>query len=231
MIRGKPFETLEYHRRQLVRELGEKMGVPSEEGNDRFRNRLLGLLSSVSKQNSTPADNSDWVKLLNKWIKANSSGAVLSNREIYEILAVDGFRGFKPKHLKLHLPEVLSPPRKERESHRRGVRSMYDFFRERKGVSGLTGTDSACVVFLALIRWYSSRMRDDLMLDDQIEYGVGRAKIWAEGFLQQHADYYPDVKNVDEELLEEFGGVYERQFRDESWREVGRELLAGLNRQ
>lgn len=243
VVSGRPFETLRFHRRELIKQIADWIGVfdddddfsSSKDENSRYRHELLSLLATASKKYfiDVPSDNSEWTKLLNKWLKANTSGAVLSNRAIYKILAVDGYRGFKPKHLTLYLPEVLLPLREEYKSHVRGIRNMYEFFDKNEKVSSLTGTDSACVVFLALLHWYENKMQDDLMKDDQIAFNVKRAKSWAEGYLQQHGEYYQDVKNVDENMLEMFGKIYGKEFKnnEESWKVIGRELLPKLNRE
>lgn len=243
MVLGRPFETLRFHRRQLIKQIADWIGFfdeddedfsASKDENGRYRHELVSLLATASKKQfiDVPSDSSEWTKLLNKWLKANTSGAVLSKRAMYRILAVDGFRGFKPKHLALYLPEVLLPLREEYKSHVRGVRNMYEFFDENEKVSSLTGTDSACVIFLALLHWYQRQMEDDLMKDDQIVFQVKQAKSWAEGYLQQNGEYYQDVKNVDENLLEKFGKIYGEEFKknDESWKVIGRELLPNLNR-
>lgn len=239
MIAGHPFETLKFHRRQLIKELADWIGFYENENesgdeNFTFRNKLICLLATASKQNvkDVPLDNSEWTKLLNKWIKENSSGAVVSGREIYKILAVDGFRGVKPKCLKNYLPDILLPLRNEYKSHVNAIRKMYEFFDKNEKVSSLTGTDSACVVFLALLEWYSFRMKDNLMQDDQIKFQVHQAKSTAEGFLQQHGEYFRDIKNVDEEFLKELGEIYAEEFKDcEYWKVVGRELLTYLIKQ
>lgn len=240
VVSGRPFETLRFHRRQLIKQLADWIGFfdddfsSTKDENGRYRHELMTLLAATSKKYfiDVPADNSEWTKLLNKWLKANTSGAVLSNRVVYRILAVDGFRGFKPKHLTSYLPEVLLPLREEYKSHVRGVRNMYDFFDKNEKVSSLTGTDSACVIFLALLHWYERRMEKDLMKDDQITFQVKQAKLWAEGHLQQNGEYYHDVKNVDENLLEMFGEIYGEEFKndDESWKVIGCELLPTVNR-
>ena len=239
VVAGRPFETIHFHRRKLIKQLADWIGFFDNENdswdeNVCYRHELISLLATASKQNlkDIPLDNAEWTKLLNKWIKVNSSGAVISNRKIYHILAVDGFRGFKPKCLKLYLPEVLLPLRKEYKSHVFAVRKMYDFFDKNESISSLTGTDSACIIFIALLEWYAFQMKNDLMLDDQILFQVYQFKSWAEGFLQQHGEYYRDVKNVDEDLLKQFGKIYAKEFKDdESWKVVGRELLMNLNKQ
>lgn len=242
VVLGRPFETLQFHRRRLIKQLADWIGVfdedddfsSSKDENGRYRHELVSLLATTSKKYfiDVPSDNSEWTKLLNKWLKANTSGAVLSNRAVYRILAVDGFRGFKPKHLTFYLPEVLLPLRGEYKSHVRGIRNMYDFFDKNEKVSSLTGTDSACVVFLALLHWYERQMEDDLMKDDQIMFQVKQAKSWAEGYLQQHGEYYQDVKNVDQNLLEKLCKIYGEEFKtNESWKVIGRELLPKLNRE
>lgn len=238
VVGGRPFDTLQFHRRKLINQLRDWIGVfyededSTRDENSNFRHELVSLLATALKQNlkDIPLENSEWTKLLNKWLRANTSGTVISSREIYRILAVDGFRGFKPNHLKCYLPDILLPLRMEYKSHVRAIRNMYQFFDENENVSSLTGTDSACVIFLSLIDWYALQMKNDLMLDDQIMFKVHEAKSWAEGCLQQHGEYYRDVKNVDEKLLKKFGIIYAEQFKeDESWKVIGRELLTNLN--
>lgn len=242
VVLGRPYESLRFHRRQLVKQLADWVGffdeddfTSSKDENVHYRHELMNLLVTASKKYfiDVPSDQSEWTKLLNKWLKANTSGAVLLNRSIYRILAVDGFKGFKPKHLTLYLPEILLPLREEYKSHVRGIRNMYTFFDKNEKVSSLTGTDSACVIFLALLRWYENQMENDLMKDDQIIFQVKQAKSWAEGHLQQHREYYHDVRNVNENLLDMFGKIYGEEFKnsDKSWKVIGHELLPKLNRE
>ena len=242
IVGGRPFETIKFHRRKLIKELADWMGIFDDDDSIRdenalFRHKLISLLATVFKQNvkDIPLDNAEWTKLLNRWLRANTSGAVISSREIYKILAVDGFRGFRPKDLKFYLPEILLPLRKEYELHVRGIRNMYSFFDKNEKISSLTGTDSACVIFIAVLDWYSLRFQNGLMLDDQISFQVQRAKSRAEGYLQQHGDYFRDIKNVDEDLLKKLGNIYAEQFQGgvmisyKSMEIVGRELLTNLN--
>lgn len=235
VVKGRPSENLQFHRKKLIKQIidwiggNEKIKIDDDD-NDNIRHELITLLATTCKQNvkDIPLEDSEWTKLLNQWIKANTSGAVLSNREIYKILAVDGFRGFKPKDLKSYLSDFLLPLRKEYKLHYQGIRKMYDFFNKNESISSLTGTDSACVVFLALLEWYINKMKDNFLLDDQIMFRVQQTKLWAEGFLQQHVEYYKDIKNVDERFLQELGKIYAEQFKDESWVIVGRDLLSSI---
>lgn len=223
IVHGKPFETIQFHRKQLMTQVVDWIGAFDSDRDDSFRHELIGLLAKDLKQNlkSVPTVDSEWTKLLKKWLK--TSGGM--DRRVYRILAVDGFRGLTPKDLKLYLPNVLSPLRREYESHVCGVRKLYDHF----DTYSLSGTDSACIVFMALIDFYALRMQNDLMLDDQVRFRVQRAKSWAQLTLEQDVDYFRDVKNVDERLLKELGEIYAKEFQDaELVKTLGRELLTHL---
>lgn len=226
VVNGRPSDTIQFHRRQLAEEL---VGWITEDVPDTFnatyRNQLMTVLASTFKHTmkDIPVDESEWMKLLNQWIRNNSSDDVVFTREIYQILAVDGFRGFRPKDLKQYLATILIPIRAEYRMHSQGVRAMYEFFDEDLNIESLTGTDSACVIFLALLNFYVSNLE---LLDDQICYQVQQAKSWAEGFLHKHSEYYHDIKNVNENVIKTLGNVYSQQFTDaRDWKTVGEELL------
>ncbi|GFR19963.1 uncharacterized protein TNCT_325881 [Trichonephila clavata] len=82
---------------------------------------------------------------------------------------------------------------------------MYRWFESQPQVSSLTETDSGCVVFLTLLQLYVNKLE---MLEDEITLQVHLAKRSAEGFLHRNANYYKDVRNVMEALLQELGNIY-----------------------
>lgn len=229
VVNGRPSDTIQFHRHQLAEEL---LGWITKDVPDTFnatyRDQLLTILASAFKQTikDIPIDESEWIKLLNQWIRINSLNDVISTRDIYRVLAVDGFRGFRPKDLKRYLSSILIPIRTEYRMHDKGVRAMYEFFDKDLTIESLTGTDSACVIFLALLEFYVSNLK---LLDDQICYQVQQAKSWAEGYLHKQSDYYHDVKNVTENLIKTLGNVYSQQFTyPEDWKTVAKELLKNM---
>lgn len=226
---GHPTDTIQFHRRLLAEKLVECIteDVP-DTFNTTYRNQLMTVLATAFKQTikDIPLDESEWLKLLNQWIRTNSSEDVVFNREIYKILAVDGFRGFRPKDLKHYLADILLPIRAEYRIHAQSVRAMYEFFNDHLNIQSLTGTDSACVIFLALLHFYVSKLE---LSDDQICFQIQQAKSWAEGFLHKHSSYYHDIKKVNEDVIRTLGNVYSELFTDgEDWKTIGRELLKNL---
>lgn len=234
VLNGRPTDTLDYHRHKLIDELIQWI-QPSQNILDTYdssyRDQLMTLLSSASKQNvkDIPLDESEWLKLLNQWIRKSSNEDIIFNRDIFQILAVDGFLGFRPKDLKQYLTNILIPLRSEFKMHAKGVRAMYEFFDQNSNIESLSGTDSACSIFLALLDLYANLLKK-LLLDDQVRFQVQQSKSWAEGFLHKHSDYYHDVKHVDEILLKSLANVYSEQFTDKKkMKHIGRELLKNLN--
>ncbi|GFQ91198.1 ribonucleoside-diphosphate reductase subunit M2 [Trichonephila clavata] len=133
----------------------------------------------------------------------------VKERDIYQLLAVDGFDGFEAKHLKFYLSVILDQKvvRHEYRFHIKAVRAMYRWFESQPKVSSLTGTDSGCVVFLTLLQLYMNKLQ---LMDDEVTLQVHLAKRLAEGFLHRNANYYKDVRNVTERC-----GDWERLTLDE----------------
>lgn len=102
---------------------------------------------------------------------------ICKKRSLNALLAVDGFCGFLPRDYK-HYVEHLK--KSQADPHVRGVRSMYALFDESNLLYNLTGTDSACFVFLALLKLYSERHRST---DDQTRFVIGRTRKYVESFL------------------------------------------------
>lgn len=229
VVHGRPCDTIQFHRRQLAEQLVKYItGDIPDTFNTPYRDQLMTMLATAFKQTmkDMPLDESEWLKLLNQWIRINSSDDVIFNREIYKILAVDGFRGFRPKDLKHYLAGILLPIRIEYRMHAQGVRAMYEYFNEHLDIQSLTGTDSACVIFLTLLQFFVSNLE---LLDDQICFQIQQAKSWAEGFLHKHSIYYHDIKNVNEDVIKSLGNVYSEQFTDaKDWKIVGMELLQNI---
>lgn len=232
VLRGRISDSLQHHRMTLIRELADwiKPFTDLPDSYDaRYRNQLLSLFATVSKQTvkNIPFEYSEWLKLFNQWIRCNSEKEVIFDRKIFEILAVDGFRGIGVKDLKQYLGGILLPVRVEYRTHIQGIRAMYEHFDENLIIESLIGTDSACVIFLALLHLYINHLE---IFDDQVFIRVRRARLWAEGFLHNHRDYYRDLKQVNENVLTTLGNVYTQQFHnDEEWKKIGKELIKHLN--
>lgn len=234
VLHGQPSDTLDFHRHKLIEELIQWI-QPSQNVihtyDSSYRDHLMTLLSSASKHNvkDIPQDESEWLKLLNQWIRNESNEEIIFNREIYKILAVDGFYGFKPKDLKYYLTGILLPLQSEFKMHTKGIRAMYEFFDQNSNIESLSGTDSACAIFLALLDLYAPLL-NNILIDDQVRFQLQQVKSWAEGFLHKHSEYYRDVKHVDETLLKMLVNVYSEQFTDEKkMKYVGGELFKNLS--
>lgn len=233
IVTGRTTETLDSHRRRLLEELTRWI-LPCEKSPDTydpsFRDELITILASGSKYfwNEIPLEESEWVKLTNQWVRNNSSDEVVFSRDIYQVLAVDGFSGFRPKDLKNYLSQILVPLRVEFRAHAKGVRAMYDFFNQQESIESLTGTDSACIVFLVLLQFYAAHLERE-MLDDQVSIQMQQTQSLAEGYLHKHSDYYRDLKNVDESMMKTLESVYSEHLADRlQWEIVGQELFKQL---
>lgn len=198
------------------------------------RNQLITLLLTDVKHKNmkhVPQDEMEWTRQLNSWLRNNAIGSNVKDRTIYRLLAVDGFEGLEPKYLKLYLKNVFDPRyiRHEYRLHIIAIRKMYDWFETDPAVSSLTGTDSGCVVFLALLHLYMTEL-NHLLLDDQIALQANCAREWAEGFLYRNANYYNDVRNVNNNMLETVIKIYKDAWKEtQEWKQVGKEYLQNLN--
>ncbi|GFS47237.1 uncharacterized protein TNCV_1129851 [Trichonephila clavipes] len=66
------------------------------------------------------------------------------------------------------------------------------------------------------------------MMEDEVTLQVHLAKRSAEGFLHRNANYYKDVRNVTEALLQELGNIYVQEWQGKYWTFVAYEQLARL---
>lgn len=226
--KGNNHDTLSFHRRTLMEEMKQFLHPCDESFQDfSYRDKLITLLASSSKTPviDIPIDILEWHKLLNQWIRNHVLEDIIFNREIYAILAVDGFYGFKPKELKHYLSRILLPLRYEFQLHTQAVRSMYRWIAKNPLVASLPGTNSACLIFLALLEFYTEQLVK-LLFDDQMRFQVQQAKSRAEGFLHKHSDYYRDIKNVDEALVISLSQVYSKEFTDpEKCKNIAEEMF------
>lgn len=236
LLAGRPADSLLHHRRQLLQEVTQWI-LPSEKTSPdpydpAFRDELIALLATESKQgvHEVPAEESEWTKLLNQWIKNNSADDIVFGRDIFRILAVDGFSGIRPKDFKVYLGKVLVPLRKVYRMHAKGVRAMYAFFDRNDRVESLTGTVAAHVVFLALLNLYAGRLVRELQ-DEHVTLRVHGIRKVVEGYLHKHSDYYRDIRHVEEDNVPAtLAGLYTEQFTERAeWESVGRDMLKEVN--
>ncbi|GFQ83349.1 uncharacterized protein TNCT_423371 [Trichonephila clavata] len=226
-------ETIEQHRWKVLQQVAEWLHIPhalSTHQDDCVKDQVLQLLSKGIKRKhfkKIPQDESEWTHLLNVWLRRNTMNQDVKERDIYRWLAVDGFDGFEAKHLKLYLLAILDQKciRQEYRLHIKAVRAMYRWFESQPQVSSLTGTDSGCVVFLTLLQLYVNKLE---MMEDEITLQVHLAKRSAEGFLHRNANYYKDVRNVTEALLQELGNIYVQEWQGKDWTSVANEQLGRL---
>lgn len=223
---GRSYQSLQYHRHHLLRDIASWLDVPLNEEPPLIKDELLAVLDTKSRY--LPKNEQEWQRLLNQWLR-NPSNKIgkdeVKHRTVYRLLAVDGFDGVLGQDLKDYLPNVLSNGlRKEYQRHSRAVRKMYSWLEDDPRVASLTGTDSACVVFLALIRLFTSQIA---VLDDQVRVQVERARHNVENYLNRNSNYYKDVQNVDAELLDELSQVYVDVHPD--WSPQGLEILNYLS--
>ncbi|GBN65639.1 hypothetical protein AVEN_122861-1 [Araneus ventricosus] len=232
-LRASSQQTLGQHRRAVLCQIAKWLGLSDAvEKQDCVleRQHLLTMLLTIGKKKrmkELPRDETDWSRMLTQWLRFNtlSNGHDVKTRHIYRILGVDGFEGLEAKHLKNYLPNVLhfQEMRCEYQSHLKAVRKMYDWIDTNDNVSCLTGTDSACIVCLALLHLYG-RMLD--IVDDQTIYQVERMRLYLEGFLYRNSKYYRDVHKVTNELLKKMGTVYMEACGKGAWQVVAHEQLS-----
>ncbi|GIY77306.1 uncharacterized protein CDAR_422821 [Caerostris darwini] len=240
-LRGQSDQTIQHHRRAVLEQVASWLGMPEavQEYNDgKERHQLLQLFSSSAKKTQIkqlPRDESDWSRHLSNWIRENTlrNGQDVKHRTIYKILAVDGFEGLEAKDLKNYLWNILNLKelRREYRHHLNAVRQMYEWLDTNSKVSSLMGTDSACVVCLALLHLYTQSL-ENVIVDDQIEIQTQRTRLWLEGYLHRNAAYYKDVRKVNNEMLQTLGQVYLESFqgKEDDWKLVGKEHLTQLGK-
>lgn len=151
----------------------------------------------------------DLQKFLNVLFKKNciegqsndKSEQVLKLRHLNTLLAVDGFAGYMPSQFQNYITNLDCRKPHYLKIHCEAVRKMYNAFKDVDVLSGLTGTDSACVVYLALLRLLLNTN------DHQIQLIVEKLIKNAEGYLQTNARYYRDIRSVEHEL-DTLGQIY-----------------------
>ncbi|GFT26028.1 uncharacterized protein NPIL_17011 [Nephila pilipes] len=124
-------ETIEHHRWKVLHQVAEWLHIPDALSVNQevcVKGQLIQLLlKGIKKKNlkQMPQDELEWVQLLKLWLHRNTLNNDVKERDMYQLLAVDGFDGFEAKHLKLYLSGILSQNHMRREyrvSH--AVRAM-----------------------------------------------------------------------------------------------------------
>ena len=229
---GDPFDTIDSHRQKIWKEVKALLRVNEQPFQDyTYRNQLITLLVSTSKSpvKEIPLNEQEWTKLLNQWVKTQILENIIFNREIYEILAVDGFDGFRPAELKNYLRGILKPIRNEFKMHENGIRAMYRYIAGNPLVASLPGTHSGCIIFLALLKFYATSLVGWIS-DNQTMLTMENNINLAEAFLHDHSDYYRDIQNISLELLNILTEIYLESFNDfKHCVTVSKELLKKLN--
>lgn len=216
-------------RRNVLQEIAEWFHEKSTVDETLHYRENLALLfanASIKRNKQMPLDETDWNRRLVQWMRRNNmtSDDLIKNREVYRLLGIDGFRGYKAKHLKNYFSNLLQNLRPEYRDHTQAVRLLYEWFDTHEALVSLTGTESACIIYLALLTLYAEHLKS-LLLDDQILARVKSAQVSAEGFLHERAEHHRDIRKVDDSLLKTLGQIYIDYFRKEEWKCVGHELL------
>lgn len=223
-------QTILQHRWEVLEQVAKWLGIADdlEDFHDgQVREELIALLSrDVKRKNvrQVPLDDVDWERLLKQWLNHHIVDKDVMSRDIYRLLAVDGIGGYEPSDLKKYLGHMLDPKKVRRDYrfHARAVRSMYNYLDSHPVLSSLIGTDSGCVVFLALLKLFTQTFTE-MMQDDDVVMHIRNAKQSAEMFLYRNASYYKDVHAVTDSILDELGDVYKACGHD--WSRVGKEQL------
>lgn len=220
-VTKKDDDTLVEASRRVVKQVSEWLRVPLPDDRRQYQEPLMALLSA---NRDLPRQPSEWNRLLSQWLRHNTVTGrdLVKDRTVYRLLAVDGFLGFKPKDLKKYLSNVLDEDlRRDYRRHAEGIRRMYD-----QMDSSLTGTHSACVVFLALLKGIEDRLT---IHDQNVLMHLHRIRVWTEGFLHQDAEYYETIRNVDGAMLDRLMDVYTEQDDDDGWKRVAEEQVKLLD--
>lgn len=228
--------SLLFYRRRLLLDIATYLNVkiPSffqeDDEEETLQHELSSILirsnDSVRKADTKRASRTDWNKSMTAWIRNNAEGA---DRKIFRLVACDGFRTMvtSVQDLKEYLPNVIeiSQSKSIVKKHTRAVRRMYDWFDNETSVSALTGLDSACFVFLSLIRLF--KMTLGMNLDDQVRVVMDSCEISTQSFLQRRAaTRFKDVLGVDYKKLDKLGEIYTNSFPE--WEGYVEELLNQL---
>lgn len=222
---AKPTESFQNVANDMLQEIRKWLDLPDQpKDNNEFQEDLMNLMVRTASRHyaikDIPIDQSEWNRLLAHWLRQNTFNNIIKDREIYYILAVDGFMGFQPNDLKKYLSNITNILRNTYRIHYRAVRNMYNWINS-SNIACLTGTDSASVIFLAFLNLYEKRLS---ICNRDVLTHLNQVKIWTEGYLHQHSNYYKVIKEVNDKLLDQIGKVYLDHFlNEEDWKLIGKE--------
>ncbi|KAF8785777.1 hypothetical protein HNY73_011282 [Argiope bruennichi] len=185
------FETKRDYHVTILRQVADILNLPIPCQQDDRLQKLFGKYFHPS----------DAPHLLDVYVRQNCIGKekLIKTRDVFIVLGVDGFEGLV--HLKPYLNASYSP-RIYSSLHFKAVQNMYHAI-ETMTISSLTGTDSACVVFLSLLKLFRGSICDNqiLIIMDQFFNKV-------ESFMHRHAQYYQDVRLVNDDVLNQLARIY-----------------------
>ncbi|GFQ93376.1 uncharacterized protein TNCT_229551 [Trichonephila clavata] len=186
-LKGQNHETRMHHHVAVFRQVADLLNLPLPLERDEKLKQLFG----------TSFQSTDLHRLLDEWIRKNSIAKekLIKTRDIFYILSVDGFKGLTD--LKPYLEEEPDG------NHIESVRAMYLAFDKKSSLQSLTGTDSACVVFVTLLMLFSNKI-----LDDNVKMLATSIKKRIEGGMLKRAQYYKDIRLVNENVMKELISIY-----------------------
>lgn len=115
----------------------------------------------------------------------NSSEKILRNNDLNKLLAVDGFLGFECNDIKNYIDNLKFGYGDD--SHVDTVREMYNC----EKIANLSGTDSACIVFSALIEVFGKHIQDD-----QMKMQLNKIHEDNTSYLIKNGRYYTDIETI-----------------------------------
>lgn len=220
---AKPTDSFVKVASNMIQEIKQWLHLPDQviETNDLQESLMNLMVRTASKHyaiKDMPTDPSEWSRLITHWLRQNTFNNIIKGREIYYLLSVDGFMGFLD--LKKYVSNITGTLRQPYSTHNHAVRKMYEWI-DVSPIACLTGTDSACVIFLALLKFYEKHL---VIYNHDVLTHLNQVRVWTEGLLHQHSNYYRIIKQVNDTLLDELGKVYVNQFsNEEDWKLIGKE--------
>lgn len=114
---------------------------------------------------------------------------ILKSNDINILLGVDGFSGYTPNEMKNYIENLKCGS--DGNAHVETVRKMYSL----DIVKNLSGTDAACIIYLALLSTYK-----EYITDDQVKFVIDNEESDIRSYLSKNAKYYHDITNTVKEL-------------------------------
>lgn len=120
----------------------------------------------------------------------NDKEKIIKPKDLYILLGVDGFSGYGPNDMKNYIENLKFG---SENRHIETVRNMYSL----DIVKSLSGTDAACLIFLALMAVYKKFIKDDsaLLIINSFESDT-------KTYLSKNAKYYKNITQALEQIYE-----------------------------